>query len=311
MAILTDLLESVRLVAAWPRMIDLRGEAVLQFDATHRVTLHLVLGGSTKVQACDGAFDRALCEGQYLFVPPGYAQLVGGASRHPQRLPAISPDDRIPALRFGDGPITCTLLSAELELDHARLDTIARIMPEVKRHVPDGAPTIFPLPEMLSVRGLKQTGLLAGGHALFRCAAEAMFVNSVREHISSGTAEASTSSDVRAAPVAAALRLMYRRPEHGWTLGELASACGVSRSVLASAFSRQVGTTPMAFLARVRMMRAETLLREDRLALAPIAALCGYRSETAFNRAFSIHAGVSPGAWRRAMRNPRRTFAQA
>lgn len=306
LSILTDLLQSVKLVATWPRSIELRGEAVVLFKVPERITLHLVLAGSTRIRATDGAFERSLETGQYLFVPAGHDHLVGGASRQPHVLVEPRQDDRIPVVRIGDGQKACSLLSAEVECDQIRLDAVARIMPEVKRHIPQGAPTIFALPELLSTEGLRQNSLIAGGNALFQCAAEAMFVNAVRLQIASGSVALPESAHPPSASVAAAMRLMYRNPERDWTLRGLAAASGVSRSTFAAAFSQQLGTTPMAFLSRVRMMRAESLLKENRHALTAIAALCGYRSETAFNRAFSNHAGISPGAWRRTMRKTTR-----
>lgn len=302
MAVLSDLLETIQLAAAWPGTIELRGEAAVRFHAAERVTLHLVLVGSVRARACNGCFERTLAEGQYLFVPAGMAHLIGGASSQPVTLPAHEASDRVPAWRFGQGLLASKLLSAELDIDRSRINAVARIIPEVKRAVPDGAPTVFALPDMLSTRGLQQTTLIAGGRALFHRAAEAMLVNAVRERITSGNAVSADPHDVRAPIVAAALRLMYREPDQPWSLAKLAAAAGASRSVFAATFAKQVGITPISFLTRVRMMRAEALLREDSHTLAQIASLCGYRSETAFNRAFNGHSGVSPGAWRRAMR---------
>jgi AraC-like DNA-binding protein len=301
-AVLSDLLETIQLTAAWPVTIDLRGEAAVRFHAPARVTLHLVLAGSVLARACDGCFERPLTEGHYLFVPAGVAHLIGGVSSQPIALPAHVASDRVPAWRFGQGPLASKLISAELDIDRSRINAVARIIPEVKRAIPEGAPTVFALPEMLSANGLQQTALIAGGRALFHRAAEAMLVNAVRERITSGNSASIGPLDVRAPMVAAALRLMYREPDRPWTLTTLAAAAGASRSVFAATFAEQVRITPIAFLTRVRMIRAEALLREDSQTLAQIASLCGYRSETAFNRAFSTHSGVSPGAWRRAMR---------
>jgi AraC-like DNA-binding protein len=302
MTVLANLLQSVRLVSSQPRRIELRGDVAVRFAAIDRVTLHIVLTGSTTVRAGNGAFSRRLNEGEYLFVPAATDHVIGGLASDPLPLPPIREDDRTPLCRMGSCGKACLLLTSVLEIDRARLDAVARIMPEIKRHIPDGAPTVFAIPEMFTSDGLHRTAMIAGGNALLHSAAEAMLVNAVRDHVSAGHAAESSSPRAHTAPVAAALRLMYREPEHSWTLAMLAAECGVSRSVFAASFARQLGTTPMAFLTRIRMMRAETLLRENRHSLAEVALLIGYRSETAFNRAFSAHCGVGPGAWRRAMR---------
>lgn len=302
MTALTNLLQSVRLVSAQPRRIELRGEAAVCFGGVNRVTLHLALAGTTSVRAVDGAFARRVNEGEYLFVPANTGHVVGGLTVEPLPLRQAHEDDRTSVTRLGSGPKACLLLTASLEIDRTRLDAVARIMPEIKRQVSKGAPTVFTLPDMFTLEGLRQTTIISCGNVLLHCAAEAMLINAVRNHIFDGRAAATGSEVAQTAPVAAALRLMYRKPERHWTVARLAAECGAARSTLASSFRQQIGTTPIAFLTRIRMMRAEILLREDRHPLAEVARLIGYRSESAFNRAFSTHAGIGPGAWRRAMR---------
>jgi AraC-like DNA-binding protein len=302
MAVLTNLLQSIRVIATSARRIELRGEAVVQFARDPHLTLHIVLAGRTRVRASEGRFDRRMREDQYLFVPAGVDHQAGGASRRPHALAPVASGERIPLWRIGEGESACTLLTVKVELDQARLEAVARIMPEMRRNIPEGAPTVFELPEMLSASGLAQTTLLAGGEALLHCAVEAMLVSAVRELITSGNAAVLTSPNVQSAPVAAALRMIYNHFDRPWSVASLANEAGMSRSVFAKVFAAQVGNTPMAFLARVRMMHAETLLREDRHTLATIAGLCGYRSETAFNRAFRRCTGVSPGTVRDIMR---------
>lgn len=310
MTVLANLLQSIRLISTQPRRIELRGEGAVRFPRGDRVTLHLVLSGATKVCAGNRAFARELGEGEYLFVPAATDHVVGGRAAEPLLLPPAGEGDHTPLTRLGSGDKACLLLSAALEIDRTRLEAVARIMPEIKRHIPEGAPTIFTLPEMFTPQGLRQTAMIAGGNALLHSAIEAMLINAVRDHISAGHAAASASLPTPSAPVAAALQLIYRQPERNWTVLALAMECGVSRSVFASSFTRQMGTTPITFLTRIRMMRAETLLREDRHSLAEVARLTGYRSETAFNRAFSAHEGISPGAWRKAMRRTIRPSSQ-
>jgi AraC-like DNA-binding protein len=43
---------------------------------------------------------------------------------------------------------------------------------------------------------------------------------------------------------------LHDRPEHGWSLEELAHAVGMSRSVLAERFTHFVGIPPMQYLAQ-------------------------------------------------------------
>jgi AraC-like DNA-binding protein len=56
----------------------------------------------------------------------------------------------------------------------------------------------------------------------------------------------------------------------------------------------------MRYLLSLRLQRAKTLLRNEKLTLAAIANQTGYQSGVAFAAAFKREVGVSPGAYRRA-----------
>lgn len=99
--------------------------------------------------------------------------------------------------------------------------------------------------------------------------------------------------------VGQALRLLHGRPEHAWTVAELAGLAGVSRAVLARRFSELVGEPPMAYLTRRRLERAADLLRDTELTLAAVARRVGYGSAFALSTAFKRERGRSPQDFRR------------
>jgi AraC-like DNA-binding protein len=99
--------------------------------------------------------------------------------------------------------------------------------------------------------------------------------------------------------VGRALALMHERPDRDWTVDELAAAVGLSRSSLAQRFTDYLGQPPIQYLTRWRLTIAAQRLRNEKTALARIAADSGYDSEAAFNRAFKRALGTTPAAWRR------------
>jgi AraC-like DNA-binding protein len=83
-----------------------------------------------------------------------------------------------------------------------------------------------------------------------------------------------------------------------WTLGSLAEGCHMSPEHLRRLCQRELGRTPMAHLATMRMLRAKELLETGDDKIEAIAAEVGYRSAAVFSRAFVRWVGVTPGQYR-------------
>jgi AraC family transcriptional regulator, alkane utilization regulator len=96
-----------------------------------------------------------------------------------------------------------------------------------------------------------------------------------------------------------AIALMHSQVGKAWTLSSLSSAIGMSRAVFVERFTRLVGEPPNTYLRRVRMHRAATQLEESDDPIIKIAEAVGFRSESAFNKAFSKEMGMPPARYRR------------
>ena len=98
------------------------------------------------------------------------------------------------------------------------------------------------------------------------------------------------------ARLAKAMTAMHERPEHPWSLGELARTAGMSRARFAVSFRHIVGTTPLDYLTDWRISVAQTLLKRGK-PLKSVAPAVGYMSPVAFTRVFTKRLGVSPTVW--------------
>lgn len=92
----------------------------------------------------------------------------------------------------------------------------------------------------------------------------------------------------------AALSCMHDDPARPWSLQELASRAGMSRTAFAQTFKRMVGSTPMEYLTRWRMTLAADRLRNGSEPISTLAPSLGYQSESAFSAAFKRIWGSSP-----------------
>jgi AraC family transcriptional regulator len=84
------------------------------------------------------------------------------------------------------------------------------------------------------------------------------------------------------------------------TLAELASVAGVSRFHFVKLFRNTIGLTPMAYIERTRVRRAQQMLRRHELSIAEVASVLGFFDQSHFARCFRTWTGASPGAYRRA-----------
>jgi AraC-like DNA-binding protein len=138
-----------------------------------------------------------------------------------------------------------------------------------------------------------------GGESVRLQLSELMFVEVIRRYLTSLPPEqAGWLAGLRDEFIGRALGLLHERAAHGWTLDELASDVGMSRSAFADRFARLVGEPPMQYLTRWRMQMAARLLTDGSAKVGAIALEVGYDSEAAFSRAFKKVAGLSPAAWR-------------
>lgn len=99
--------------------------------------------------------------------------------------------------------------------------------------------------------------------------------------------------------LAAAIGAMHAEPGTRWTLPALADKAGMSRSSFARAFKTTVGTSPLDYLTRWRMLLAGTRLTDGKQPLSAIAMSIGYDSESAFSTAFKRVMGCSPREYAR------------
>jgi AraC-like DNA-binding protein len=92
----------------------------------------------------------------------------------------------------------------------------------------------------------------------------------------------------------AAISAMHENPAYRWTLEALGSSVGMSRSIFALKFKEMVGTPPMEYLTRWRMMLAADKLTNSDDSTTAIALSVGYESEGAFGKTFKRVMGCSP-----------------
>ncbi len=130
--------------------------------------------------------------------------------------------------------------------------------------------------------------------------AEALFIETLRRYMEQlPPEEIGWLAAARDPVVGTALALLHREPCRAWTLAELATEVGASRSVLAERFTGFLGIPPLTYLGRWRLQLAARKLQTSQQAILQVAADVGYESEAAFNRAFKREFGLPPAQYRK------------
>ncbi len=82
------------------------------------------------------------------------------------------------------------------------------------------------------------------------------------------------------------------------SVDDLVRLSGYGRTRLFALFAAKVGTTPIDYLNRCRVARAQKLLADNGAPLNAVAEACGFASSDYFTRVFRKYVGLSPQAFR-------------
>jgi AraC family transcriptional regulator len=133
------------------------------------------------------------------------------------------------------------------------------------------------------------------------------FMSAVRMHVAQtygGMRPASPQVRGGLAPwqVRRAKEILSAHLDGGIPLQEVARECHLSMSHFSRQFRRTTGLPPHKWLLTRRIEVAKEKLGDRRLSLSDVAAACGFADQSHLTRVFKRMVSVSPGDWRRALR---------
>ena len=283
--------------------------AALGLKHAHVVNFHLLTEGEARVELPAGR-TLFLTAGEIVIFPHGdahYMMSTDGACRVEDAAVATKVRARdLSPLRCGGGGATAKFVCGYMACD-----------PFFCHSVVSGLPTVISVSIRSDSAGrwmessllhlLEEVGSNSvGSAAVLAKLSEALFIEALRKYAAQLPEQcAGWLAAARDSHIGRALVLMHSRTAHPWTIGDLASEVGMSRSAFADRFSRLLSIPPMTYLTRLRMHLAARALVTSALSVPTIAAQVGYESQAAFNRAFSREFRVPP-ARHRSMNSPSR-----
>jgi len=273
----------------------------VRFPADNSACCHIVLQGACSLVPRHGA-PLTLGVGDALFTAPGHGHVLADRPGSPviDFGPSRGDASLVTELNIpGPGAFT-ELLCVCYSFDDIRPHPLLADLPSVIHlparigHHPALRATVDLIGDELRRPRVGAETILAPLIDLLLLYILRTWVDEQSSHTTTGWAAALTDT-----AIATALHHIHERPEHPWTVEELATRAGVSRATFAKRFTTVVGQPPLAYLTWWRMTIAAQLLRGTDALLPAVAERSGYGSEYAFAKAFKREYGIPPGRYRR------------
>lgn len=294
-ASVTSLLEAVELRGRTWCYVDLAETGGYSVKPSEAALLHVVLSGQVVI-ARTGGEPLRLSEGEGVIITSGEAHAVRASSKAAaQSLEFLCAEQSvdIPAtFAVGHtGSYCARLLTARLRMTWPEGLSRGAFSSAVMLGQPASAGGSALTPTLLQHHSFGP-----GATVVMTRLASAMLADALRrEMLSRKTRDVGTGN-----PLEQARRLVEMSPGKEWTVETLARSVGMGRSNFSAQFTRAYEKSPMEFVTEVRMQRASEMLRHGTLPIPEIAEAVGYGCESAFNRRFSKHFGITPTAMRMA-----------
>jgi AraC family transcriptional regulator, activator of mtrCDE len=198
-----------------------------------------------------------------------------------------------------DGEPETQLICGRLRFELARDNLVLAALPDaIVVSTADDTSGASRLRMLMSAIQEELYGAHAGAEAVATDLASALFVMVVRIHLYREGRGSGLLALLAHRQLGRAVAAMVNDPARSWTLDELAECANASRASLVRMFRGIVQQSPVAFLAELRLELARRKLSATALPVAAIAGEVGYKSESAFSRAFHRRFGVRPGETR-------------
>lgn len=273
------------------------GIAVPRYEQAAR--FHLVTHGHCHIALPNG-HEAELAAGDLVLVPRGREHVMADErGRAPSRvddLVARSGFNGKGAFVVGNGDpaaatqMVCGHLSFTAGADHP----ILRALPDLIVLRAADRERVPILDDTLRLAAKRAFSDEPGAAATIARLSEIFFIEAIRAALPHHRELARVVGAMRDPQMGRVLENIHERPGHRWSVDNLASVAGMSRSRFAERFTEAIGTAPMAYVTEWRLQKALGRLSTHAASVKEIAAEAGYQSAAAFTRAFSARFGYPP-----------------
>lgn len=304
MDLLTDLLRQAGLKR---RLLDMRqiGERAVRFPCDRSVGIHVVVRGAVYLHARDLPSALHLTAGDIALMARGCPHMVSAdeqPERHGEPVPAA------PWQGSGSGDLVGPrVISGAYEFWNAPIHPFFNQFPAwfvLRREALGG---FGPLAQTLALLEDELQRERLGSETIIDGLFDVVVTYALREVVAQNFGDTpGWFMAVQDPRMRQAVQLMHQEPAHDWSVEELATRCGMSRTAFAERFRDTMGYPPLAYLRTIRMQIAIRLLTETNGTLEQVAGEVGYKDAFGFSKVFRRMVGMAPREYRTALSLPQR-----
>lgn len=288
---LTALVNALNLRAKLVYSGGVCGRWLMDHNSDTSVWFHLVSKGQGWVHSPSRETPLALENGDLiLFLPHAPKHFLSYSAEH---LPCDAADTRLTGWEGGESGFVC----GEIELATSRSLLWQALPAEIVIKKNQAGDILAKLIELVIGEA---SGRRFGSDSVVERLCDSLFVLVIRYCIEEGLVGQGVFAAMQDRRLATVLGLIHQQPWQPWTIAELCSHAGISKTLLSEKFALYLGASPIEYLTLWRMQIAAHWLKETGMTVERVAERCGYESVPAFSKAFKRCLGASPGAFHRA-----------
>lgn len=257
---------------------------------------HIIVDGTAQFEIESTSF--TLKKGDFVLFPKGDGHVLSDGRCTTvtplSDLPIKSITERYETLDFGGQGKTTVLVCGVLLFEHPLAIKLLGVLPPYITIQEKEAPTSI-VKSISDLLASETQRMSVGAEAVIGRLADILVIAAMREYLEGvDDTKLGWLTALQDHRIGKSLQLLHENPARHWSLDELATEVGMSRTSFAQHFKKLVGDTPMDYLTEWRMSLAYSRLQLSNDNVLAIALDIGYQSEAAFSRAFKKTIGKRP-----------------
>jgi AraC-like DNA-binding protein len=301
MDVLTSVLDSLQLKSCLSSRTEVPAPWKCYFRASPDAMFHVMNFGKGYVCVEGESAPIPVANGDVIVLPHGHAHEICDDPASPL-MTTVYMDyvshSRCEIFPFeGDGPRT-VLLCGVFHLEESSPHPLLSLLPTVIHIKSEDGRFMDGLPEIIHLMSRESCSYRPGAETMLQRLTDMLFIQVIRAWVENQPENSGNWLEALHDPqIGSVLEWIHQHPEQLWTVKTLAQTAAMSRSAFSARFRQLVGEPPMAYVTRLRMHTAASLLKSG-LGMDEIALQVGYDSEVAFRKAFKRELGITPGVYR-------------